>query len=830
MKEMQQSIVEHVRGKERASELVDPYREQRIDEYHKHLHEIYTVTGEETEEGREVATIGKPLEADGPYKGKIHYKVIHHKTENAMACGNTVYVFSGLLAGLKTKAEIAGVIAHEITHIENGDTQAIEGAKRTIGEELSRGGIQEYIADGVANKLANAGYNPTAYENVLARFAGDQWGVGMTHGSAADRQAAYRAQLRIRDHLQTAKPDTTVKPNSFSPDALSKKYKPSAYEVIMGASEDSITKDATDAMEALGIKSLLILHSSQIGRIESLKGMMTWDRYAREYSRSDRAEYEEQLRKAVRRARAVDAVITEKIKTAHPDSSDEQRMQLRTILYTEVERVPLATLNELTSFVASRKSETLPSYGTDLEGTIHDAQDMANFARFTRSYHEMSTKAGVVPAPQGHPTMIFENITGYDSNPTYSFYSRMRAKISPNADEEYKKGFDTLNDIAEALEAYDRANPQGRTWLAMELKGQFKASVEWRRADVQNSNPNLYRRDVIRALQARQDELLNSTSEMVLTAGAMARKGGGRTPEQGFIREVENILFKDTRDIPFRQRHDAIHAFMNALSKRVVQEKRQNDEEVTKLLQAVSGGPEARRAYFQTLDLTKLQNIRDIANLRELIPDEHSRRSFVDDLVSYVLKEYQYTDQDVRSIRALCMRRAYAPSLKKWKEGMRTADDLSDKEALAQIGIGDNEIRLLASLRTLDALRHNEGYDGILREAAKTPLSIEASSILLDSLLRYYRRASSASGILYDFLDGKALTKLRDTVNESLQNEPPHIALEYILRLKGAADGKAVLIDEHASMNTFLAPMVRPVMEKVSKLEINTQSGRYPKS
>jgi hypothetical protein len=221
---------------------------------------------------KEVIRIAKTLEGDTKYKGKIKYKLINHFTDNAFACGSDVYIYTGILSSLKTEGEIAGLLAHEITHIENGDTWNENNGLRTLAEEISRGRVQEYLADNVSSKLRNAGYNPLAYEGMLAMFAEKTKSSGFTHGNAADRQALYRSQFYLLDNEATATGKNPRKSDLFNFSNLEDTFKDSTFEQIDKLGEEKKFKEAPEILESLGLDSLMKYLSHLTSTLSYLEG------------------------------------------------------------------------------------------------------------------------------------------------------------------------------------------------------------------------------------------------------------------------------------------------------------------------------------------------------------------------------------------------------------------------------------------------------------------------------------------------------------------------------------------------------------------------------
>jgi predicted Zn-dependent protease len=112
---------------------------------------------------------------------------------NAFATvGGYIYIHTGLLTLIQNEAELAGVLAHEIGHLEEQDglnqiwqtltTQQLSAQRNTQQQQVIWSGGQlralsnshedEYIADRLAfHTLARAGYSPQAMVDLLSRMA-----------------------------------------------------------------------------------------------------------------------------------------------------------------------------------------------------------------------------------------------------------------------------------------------------------------------------------------------------------------------------------------------------------------------------------------------------------------------------------------------------------------------------------------------------------------------------------------------------------------------------------------------------------------------------------
>ncbi|WP_051284023.1 M48 family metalloprotease [Desulforegula conservatrix] len=170
------------------------------------------------------------MHSDNPETyGGYHFAILDSKEINAFACpGGIIFITKGLLDMLKTEDELAAVLAHEVSHVNNKDgmnsvqtsrwTQlaAILGsaAARTYGSEgfgkivgvfensvndivstIVVNGYskdQEFAADGMAVRILGAsGYDSGAIKRVLAAYGerekSDHQGFFKTHPGAAGR-------------------------------------------------------------------------------------------------------------------------------------------------------------------------------------------------------------------------------------------------------------------------------------------------------------------------------------------------------------------------------------------------------------------------------------------------------------------------------------------------------------------------------------------------------------------------------------------------------------------------------------------------------------------
>jgi predicted Zn-dependent protease len=135
-----------------------------------------------------------------------------------------IFITRGALAMMQNEAELAGVLGHEITHVNNHDglkqiksaeqnaalSDAVKASPAASFDAVADLGVdaitkvgysqpQEFAADkgGVILMIA-AGYNPNSYLNFLQRIAAKQasgGGVMSTHPDASSRVTKVQAQI-----------------------------------------------------------------------------------------------------------------------------------------------------------------------------------------------------------------------------------------------------------------------------------------------------------------------------------------------------------------------------------------------------------------------------------------------------------------------------------------------------------------------------------------------------------------------------------------------------------------------------------------------------------
>jgi hypothetical protein len=174
---------------------------------------------------------------------QYYFKLVNAKEINAFALpGGPMYVNTGMITAAKTEGEMAGVMAHEISHValRHGTAQATKAQKYSmLSNILGVGGAVMGGAAGTAAQMANqgvgvyllkysreyeteadllgarimaaAGYDPRDLANMfqtIEKQGGGSGGWFSSHPSAKDRYA------RINQEAQALQINTAATPNS----------------------------------------------------------------------------------------------------------------------------------------------------------------------------------------------------------------------------------------------------------------------------------------------------------------------------------------------------------------------------------------------------------------------------------------------------------------------------------------------------------------------------------------------------------------------------------------------------------------------------------------
>ena len=197
---------------------------------------------------RYVKRVGERLAASVPQEFQhpgfqYSFKVVNAKEINAFALpGGPMYVHSGMIAAAKTEGEMAGVMAHEISHValRHGTAQVSKAQKYSVlSSILGTGGaivggplgqVAQMGAQGVgvyllkfsreyeteadllgARIMADAGYDPRDLANMFRSIEAQGGGGGgflSDHPSAKDRYAKINKEAEYLKINTSATPDS----------------------------------------------------------------------------------------------------------------------------------------------------------------------------------------------------------------------------------------------------------------------------------------------------------------------------------------------------------------------------------------------------------------------------------------------------------------------------------------------------------------------------------------------------------------------------------------------------------------------------------------------
>jgi Zn-dependent protease with chaperone function len=195
-----------------------------------------------------VERVGKRLAAAIPQEFQhpefeYSFKVVNAKEINAFALpGGPMYVNSGMITAAKSESEMAGVMAHEISHValRHGTAQVTKGQKYSVlSQVLGMGGavvggplgsVAQMGAQGVgvyllkfsreyeteadllgARIMADAGYDPRELANMFQTIESQGGGGG---GFLSDHPSAKNRYARINQEAQLLKINTAATPDS----------------------------------------------------------------------------------------------------------------------------------------------------------------------------------------------------------------------------------------------------------------------------------------------------------------------------------------------------------------------------------------------------------------------------------------------------------------------------------------------------------------------------------------------------------------------------------------------------------------------------------------
>lgn len=472
------------------TEAENPFNDPRMDKVHRHYQETYSLSDETTPEGAKLAEIATKLE-DEEFRGKITYKIINHPQINAFALGNTVYVFSGLLNILRTPAQVASVLAHEIAHIEKGDTKISNGSNDpdSVSEVLARLAIpriSEYTSDAmVPEKLNRAGYNPTVYQKVLDMFHNlKDIGVDFAHGFSKDRQSAQILQMRLKDYEATSKEDNGQKPLELTEEYLAPRYKEYTFDKIFHLAKTTHSEeDVTTEIQNLSPTAILDFHNYLCGRITR---QFSWDSRNKQL---DSNEIYNSYDLMVLTDREVDRRLT----GALPQLSSKEVLWLKTILYTEVMDRKFGELQEPANKLhrVTRGGFSNINYASKLISTLSTEEDVYAFTRLVKD-HQAVRQLGYEPSME-FPRKIFSMFPDtWQFTSKDMFFLQTLDNLHPNPDQ-YSGTFDFVEKVGSILGS--ERGTDGADWTRR-LLNQVKGDIQRQFANrLQEMNPGLYDKD-----------------------------------------------------------------------------------------------------------------------------------------------------------------------------------------------------------------------------------------------------------------------------------------------------------------------------------------------
>jgi predicted Zn-dependent protease len=158
-----------------------------------------------------VAQIGHRVAAAGDTRFNFQFRVVDHPAINAMALpGGFVYLTRGMLAELNEEAQLAGILGHEITHVNS--RHAAKLITKTLGTQmLTLAGVVGAAASGsgaAASAIAMIGTHVSNYTRLgygrEFELEADEVGLRYTHQAGYDplRMVVFLKQLRRTDILR----------------------------------------------------------------------------------------------------------------------------------------------------------------------------------------------------------------------------------------------------------------------------------------------------------------------------------------------------------------------------------------------------------------------------------------------------------------------------------------------------------------------------------------------------------------------------------------------------------------------------------------------------
>jgi Zn-dependent protease with chaperone function len=196
------------------------------------------------------------LQTQTSIQGKLKVQIIEADFVDAhVTGGNTVLINRGLLYFVKSRSELAGVLAHELAHLENKDVDHRQTIAENLSTDKGEGWLisshhdreNEFRADHAGMKIMEgAGFNPQGMANFLARLQSD---LGEAPHSLKDFEEALKT-------LSESHPPTAERAER-------------AQHLILTKGWDSTRRDPS--LKVINNRETHIFESKKLGFSEALK-------------------------------------------------------------------------------------------------------------------------------------------------------------------------------------------------------------------------------------------------------------------------------------------------------------------------------------------------------------------------------------------------------------------------------------------------------------------------------------------------------------------------------------------------------------------------------
>jgi len=818
-----------------------PFSDPRIDKVHRHYQETYSLSDENTPEGKKLVEIARKLE-DQEHQGKIKYRIINHPQINAFALGDTVYVFSGLLSRLQTTSEVASVLAHEITHIEKEDTNIHDSSNdpdsvHEVVSRLSLPRIHEYTSDAmVAEKLNGAGYNPTAYQRVLDMFHNlPKNGVDFAHGFSKDRQSAQILQMRLKDYEATSKEDNGQKPTELTEGYLAPRYQEQLFDRLYHLAETTHSNETLVAeIQKLSPHAILDFHSYLSGRITR---QFAWDR--RSQSPNSKEIYN-----ASDLMTLTDQEVDRRISEAFPQMFPKEANWLRIILYTEVMDRKFGELQEPSDDIhrVTRGGFSNIDYAAQLMSTLRSENDVLAFAHLVKD-HQVVQQLGYEPSSE-FPRRIFSLFPDtWSSTSEDKFFLQTLRRLHPDPTG-YSTSFDFVERVGNTLGS--EQGSQGADWTVRILDKVKNDAQRHFVAQIKTMNPRLYDQDTPQAIIQYAPQIKPALIKLNQEYFNRAERYWGEHAEQHKEWELSMMAGALYSNLPYAMQEEYERNF-------IVEYQRAENPQLEQLLQLAdaknvqgiisfikTNGAEAFNKYSRSARIAERDTDFSYQLLRE---------------VQKTLKgEYLPSAEDKAFVLELVRgSKIQTPELQKILGKYKDFDakSLPVDQMLSELGIGDSEIKIILGINysRLLTIGGNEDrafaeYEKIANTLNLTELSPSAAMIIFNQLIAYGEAGghglTSWKERRWELDWGKVLStpnliSLRDTYFSSWQTSgaPIRERVRQVRNLserltefsnKRTREPDANWFGSTQEVASYMSPLVEKVMGEVSSMEINRNS------